>query len=204
MRPVLLFVALAAVSGCSREPDSVSSSTPTIEITVRAPRAAPPEVVDTQPPEWSLSEWVNSEGLQLADLRGKVVLVRWFTGDWCDDCSATAPALRHFYDTYKDDGFVVVGMFHNSDSSSRTEVEKIVQKYRYAFPVALDRKTETRKAWCQGNDEWATSVSFLLDRQGHIRHVHPGGRYIEGDFEYQTIETIIQDLLVEPPADKAL
>jgi len=205
MRPQhLAIAALAFVAGCARAPASPQSSQPAIEITIRSPAAPPPEVLGTQPPEWSLTDWVNGDGVTLSELRGQVVLVRWFTGDWCDDCSATAPALRHFYETYKDLGFAVVGMFHNSDASSLADVEKIVkQKYQYAFPVAIDRKTETRKAWCQGNDDWATSVTFLLDRRGTIRHVHPGGRYVDGDFEYDTIERTILDLLVEPSEDNA-
>ncbi len=204
MRLALLAVVLAVVSGCSRAPASAPSSTPAIEITIRSPGTAPPDVLDTQPPDWSLSEWVNSDGIKLTDLRGKVVLVRWFTGNWCEDCSATAPALRNFYETYRDFGFVVVGMFHNSDGSSLAEVAKIVKEYDYSFPVAIDRKTQTRKAWCLGSDDWATSVTFLLDRRGTTRHIHPGGRYVKGDLEYVTMESKIEELLFEPlPGDNA-
>lgn len=54
-----------------REPAEQADQTP------RGPR---PDLIGTRPPEWTLTEWLNSEPLQLADLRGKVVLVRWFTG----------------------------------------------------------------------------------------------------------------------------
>jgi len=96
----------------------------------------------------------------------------------------------------------VVGMFHNSDSASLADVEKIVKDYEYSFPVAIDRKTETRKAWCRNRDVAVTSATFLLDRAGTIRHIHPGGRYVEGDFDYEIMESRIEELLFEGPQDE--
>lgn len=156
----------------------------------------PPDLIGTQPPEWTPVEWINSDRLRLADLRGKVVLARWFTGPHCDDCLATAPALREFHERYHDLGLAVIGMYFHADDTVE-KVRKIVDGYGYRFPVAIDRGARTRRLWCLGRyDYHFTSVTFLLDRQGVIRHIHPGGQYVKGDPEYQTMESEIRWWLV--------
>src|SRR5487761_1289611 len=161
----------------------------------------PPTLIGTRAAEWKLVEWINSPPLRLADLRGRVVLARWFTLPLCDDCSATAPALREFDKRYQDLGLSVIGMyFHNEETVE--EVQEVVRGYGYRFPVAIDRAARTKRLWCQGRyDHGYTSATFLLDRQGIIRYIHPGGRYVKGDFEYSAIESMIEQLLSEAPDD---
>jgi peroxiredoxin len=154
-----------------------------------------PYLIGTQPPEWTPVEWLNSEPLKLADLRGQVVLVRWFTGPICEDCVATAPALREFHERYSGRGLAIVGMYHHSDPTLE-EVQEIVAGYGFRFPVAIDRGARTRRLWCHGRSDYGyTSATFLLDRQGVIRHIHPGGRYLKGDADYQMLETQIEQWL---------
>lgn len=154
-----------------------------------------PDLIGLQPPEWTPVEWLNTKPLRLAELRGKVVLVRWFTGPICDDCVATAPALREFHERYHDTGLVVVGMFHH-DNITLEEIQEIVNGYGYRFPVAVDRGARTRRLWCLGRSDYGyTSVTFLLDRQGAIRHIHPGGRYVKGDADYQMLAWQIERAL---------
>lgn len=156
-----------------------------------------PSLIGTRPPEWTPVEWVNAESLRLADLRGRVVLVRWFTGPHCPDCLATAPALREFHERYRDRGLSVVGMFHHADSTLE-EVRGIVAEYGYRFPVGIDRGAWTRRLWCLGRGDFAyTSATFLLDRDGIVRHTHPGGRYVKGDADYAVMEWQIEQLLTE-------
>lgn len=163
----------------------------------------PPELIGTRPPEWTVVEWLNSAPLRLVDLRGKVVLARWFTGPVCDDCVATAPALREFHQRYGDQGLAVVGMFHHADSTLE-EIQEIVAEYGYRFPVAVDRGAKTRRLWCLGRDDYGyTSVTFLLDRDGVIRYIHPGGRYVKGDADYRTLKSNIEQLLDEAPDREA-
>ena len=64
-------------------------------------------------PEWHVTNWMNSPELRLADLRGKVVLVRWWTAPDCPYCRATAPALNEFYDKYHAEGLEVIGFYHH-------------------------------------------------------------------------------------------
>ena len=162
-----------------------------------------PNLIGTKPPEWTPVEWINSEPRRLANLRGQVILARWFTGTHCPDCAATAPALREFHDKYHDLGLAVVGMYHHGDSTLE-EVRDIVDGYGFRFPVAVDRGARTRRLWCLGRYDYGyTSVTFLLDRQGVIRHIHPGGRYLKGDADYQALEWEIERLLAEARADGA-
>lgn len=55
------------------------------------------KLIGTTPPEWEVTNWFNGAPVKLADLRGKVVLVRWWTAPECPYCRATAPALNEFY-----------------------------------------------------------------------------------------------------------
>ena len=57
------------------------------------------ELIGSKPPAWDVREWIGSPPLTLAGLRGKVVLVRWFTDTECPYCHATAPTLNRFHAT---------------------------------------------------------------------------------------------------------
>jgi peroxiredoxin len=203
MRCLGAAVAIAAlVSGCNRPATPTVAPVTAVVQPPQPPREPPPSLLGTKPPDWPVTEWVNAEPLRLADLRGKVVLVRWFTGPWCPDCSATAPALREFDERYRDMGLAVVGMFHNSDTAMAAEVRGHLDTYKYRFPVAIDRKAAARLAWSGGRDDYGfTSASFLLDREGSIRYIHEGGRYVKGDATYLTLESEIERLLSEVPGE---
>ena len=154
-----------------------------------------PNLIGTQPTEWTPVEWINSERLRLSDLRGQVVLVRWFTGTICPDCVATAPALREFHERYHDLGLAVVGMYLHSDATLE-EVRGIADGYGYHFPIVIDRGAKTRRLWCLGRYDYGyTIATFLLDREGVIRHIHPGGRYVKGDDEYRMMKSHIEHWL---------
>ena len=62
-------------------------------------------------PEFNLQHWVNSPPLEMGTLKGKVLLIRWWT-DTCELCEATAPALRKLQQEYGGRGFQVIGIFH--------------------------------------------------------------------------------------------
>ncbi|HUG36776.1 MAG TPA: hypothetical protein VML54_07485, partial [Candidatus Limnocylindrales bacterium] len=69
----------------------------------------------------------------------------------------------------------------------------------FEFPVAIDAGWRTLRAWwLDGRPRAWTSVSFLLDRQGVIRHVHPGGQYVQGGAEHAALEAAIERLLAQP------
>lgn len=206
----VLSIVLPALAGCGRQPaggHQAAEREPAITITIGGGCGAlgpAPELVGTSPPNWRVTEWINSQPLRLEDLRGKAVLVRWFMAPSCPDCSATAPALREFDELYRDAGLAVIGMFHNSDQTL-DEVREIVNRdYGYMFPVAIDRETATRREWTFGGDDCGysdpyRSVTILLDRRGMVQYVHHEGRYVKGDRAYDEMRGQIERLLMDQP-----
>lgn len=164
-------------------------------------RTAPADPLVGRPaPPWSVEHWFNSEPLELRDLRGKVVLVRWWTGPGCPYCTSTAPALNEFYDEFGEAGLVVIGFYHHKSrvSLDPANVENLARELGFAFPVAIDPKWKSLKTWWLDTGERDfTSVSFLIDRQGVIRYIHPGGQYVKGDEDYATMRSKIERLLQE-------
>jgi peroxiredoxin len=158
------------------------------------------ELLGTKAHPWNVDHWMNSPPLTLAELRGQVVLVRWFMSTNCDLCSATAPTLRGFDAQYRPRGLRVIGMYHHKDPEplDPVRVEQTVRTYGYKFPVAIDPDWRTLKDWwLDGHDRPFTSVSFLIDRQGTIRFIHPGGKYEPGSEAEAQLRGQIERLLAE-------
>jgi peroxiredoxin len=128
------------------------------------------------------------------------VLVRWWTAPGCAFCEASAPALNDFWRRYGSRGLVVVGFYHHKSSEplSLANVKRQSRKFGFKFPVAIDPDWKTlRRWWLDKHDGGWTSVTFLLDRRGIIRHVHPGGAFFKGEPGYDLLERKIQELLDE-------
>ena len=159
----------------------------------------PSKLIGTKAKEWEVEDWLHSNPIHLKDLVGKVVLVRWWT-EGCPFCSATAPSLNEFYDQFHSHGLEVIGLYHHkSDEPLKVErVHSCARQLGFKFPVAIDYDWWTLKRWWLNNSSVAwTSVSFLIDRQGIIRHIHPGGQYVRGDADYQALKAKIEQLLLE-------
>ena len=204
MRRALLALMLAACG--DRAPVApVTPPTSTAPAAAAAPdaRAAVASLIGTTPPEWQAERWLNSPPLELAKLRGSVVLVRWWTAG-CPYCSTTAPALRAFDREYAPRGLKVVGMYHHKEDTpfDPAVYEATAKKYEFTFPVAFDPEWRTLESWQRDakgqpvSTGW-TSVTFLLDKQGTIRHVHPGGSYVEGEPGHTDMRAAIERLLAE-------
>lgn len=151
--------------------------------------------------EWHVEHWLNSAPLSLPSLRGQVVLVRWWTAPDCPFCAATAPALNEFDHSYRARGLRVIGFYHHkSNDPLRVEdVAHYADTFHFAFPIAVDPQWQTLRDWWLGHGRHKfTSVSFLIDRRGVIRHIHPGGQYVKGDAAYAKLQQMIQTLLAEP------
>ncbi|HSI63704.1 MAG TPA: TlpA disulfide reductase family protein [Candidatus Saccharimonadia bacterium] len=163
-------------------------------------RSVAADIIGTTPPAWQAEGWLNSKPLTLEGLRGKVVLVRWWTAPECPHCGATAPTLNAFHEEYKDKGLVVVGMYHHKSNTplKEADVAAYATKFGFKFPVAIDRDWTTLKQWWleTGDRPW-TSVSFLIGRDGVIRHIHNGGRYEKGSEDAKVMEAKIKELLGE-------
>jgi glutathione peroxidase-family protein len=152
----------------------------------------------TKPPEWDVTHWINSSALQLKSLQGKVVLIRWWTAPHCSFCAASAPALNELDRLYRDKGLVVIGFYHHKSPHplNLDEVESFTRQFGFQFPVAIDPEWRTLKRWwLDGRERAWTSVSFLIDRQGIIRHIHPGGSYAMGSDDYAQLKAKVEELL---------
>jgi peroxiredoxin len=171
-------------------------------MTLAAPTPEGAELIGKPAPEWTVREWIGSPPLSLAGLRGKVVLVRWFTSAECPFCHATAPALNNFHRDYAARGLAVVGMYHHKRPEPLTLdwVRGAVREYGFTFPVGVDRDWRTlNRWWLDRHKRDFTSVSFLIDRQGVIRHIHPGGTMERGKPDTAAMQAQIERLLAEPP-----
>jgi peroxiredoxin len=133
-------------------------------------------------PDWPARQWVQGGPLQLAGLRGKVVLLRFFMDAGCPYCSATAPALNALHEEFGPRGLVVIGMYTPKPRPRPTAVEQVkeyVAAYGFEFPVAVDDDwAALRRLWLDRVPGAVfTSSSLLFDRQGVVRHVQRGGVY---------------------------
>jgi thiol-disulfide isomerase/thioredoxin len=158
------------------------------------------KLIGKKPSEWEVSDWINSQPFTLKKLAGKVILIRWWTAPDCPYCAATAPALNEFEEKYRDKELVIIGLYHHKARAplDPAEVKRHAEELGFKFPVAIDRDWKTlRRWWLKDRDRAWTSVSFLLDRQGVIRHIHPGGKYVRGDKAYRTLKAKIEELLKE-------
>ena len=162
--------------------------------------ASADKLIGTRPPEWQATNWLHSTPLQLKDLRGKVLLIRWWTAPDCPYCKATAPSLNGFYETYHSRGLEIIGFYHHK-SSEPLEVDAVKnfsEDFGFKFPVAIDSDWKTLHWWwLDAHPRAWTSVTFLLDRKGVIRHIHPGGQYVKGDKDYAAMKAKIEELLAE-------
>jgi peroxiredoxin len=139
------------------------------------------ELIGKPAPPLALKDWLNSNPLEMGDLRGKVVLLRWWT-EGCPYCVATAPALVSLQRTYEPRGLQVIGVFHPKPPG-KWMVEKArraAEEKHFTFPIAVDCDWTALKRWWLTKERDFTSVSFLVDRNGIIRYVHPGGEFHEG------------------------
>ncbi|MEO8290351.1 MAG: cytochrome c biogenesis protein CcdA [Gaiellaceae bacterium] len=135
-----------------------------------------------------ISSWLNTKPLALAELRGKVVLIDFWTYS-CVNCIRTLPYVKRWYEAYRPAGLVVVGV-HTPEFAFehvRGNVERAVRTFGIRYPVALDNDYATWTAW--GNRYWP--AKYFIDRQGHVRYAHFG----EGDYEQS--ERVIRTLLAE-------
>lgn len=167
-----------------------------------AAEGAGSELIGAAAPGWQVSEWIGSRPIAWSALRGKVVLVRWFTSAECPYCHATAPALNRFHRDYAARGLVVIGMYHHKRPEPLTldAVSATVREYGFTFPVGVDREWRTlNRWWLDGHKRDFTSVSFLIDRRGIIRLVHPGGSLEVGKPDFVAVQANVERLLAERP-----
>jgi thiol-disulfide isomerase/thioredoxin len=136
----------------------------------------------------SATEWLNSQPLKAAGLRGKVVLIDFWTYT-CINWLRTLPYVRAWAEKYKNQGLVVIGV-HAPEFAFEKNIDNVrraAKDMRVDYPIAIDSDHTIWRAF--KNEYWP--ALYFVDAQGRIRHHHFG----EG--EYERAERIIQQLLAE-------
>lgn len=187
---VLVVVALTALIY------ALSSTTSKTNIFSQTTNSAEASVTDDMIPAESAKKapvlkqgnWINSEPLTLEGLKGRVVLVDFWTFG-CYNCRNTLPTLKKFDETYREKGLTIIGV-HSPEFDNEKDIKNVqsnVNKLGIKYPVLTDNYFETWNAY--GVRAWPSI--FILDKQGRIRFMHIGeGRYADQ-------EKVIKTLLAE-------
>lgn len=148
-------------------------------VAVAAAQATAPDFV-------GLGNWFNSAPLKLADLRGKVVLVNFWTYG-CINCVNTLPHVTRLYAKYRDRGLVVVGI-HTPEfpfERSASNVQTALKRHGITYPVAQDNDSRTWNAY--RNRYWP--AQYIVDQNGKIVFHH------DGEGQYEEIDRTVARLL---------
>jgi cytochrome c biogenesis protein CcdA/thiol-disulfide isomerase/thioredoxin len=134
------------------------------------------------------TNWLNSAPLTLDALKGKVILIDFWTYT-CINCIRTLPYVTSWYEKYKDKGLVVIGV-HTPEFEFEKKTENVaiaMKDYKINYPVVQDNDYKIWRSY--DNQYWP--AEYIIDSKGQIRHTHFG----EG--QYDETEKIIQELLKE-------
>lgn len=136
-------------------------------------------------------QWFNSLPLRLSELKGKVVLIDFWTYT-CINCIRTLPYIKSWHEKYKDKGLVIIGV-HTPEfefEKNPINVERAIKDFSLDYPIMQDNNYETWNSF--RNRYWP--AKYFIDHEGRLRFTHFG----EG--EYDESERLIQDLLKEAGA----
>lgn len=160
-------------------PEKTNTSSPIKNVTASVTAQSLPEFQ-------GISQWLNSSPLDMTDLKGKVVLVQFWTFA-CINCQRTLPYIVRWHQQYAAQGLKIVGVHTPEFPFERdiNNVKKALKQRQITYPVALDNDYKTWSAY--QNQYWPHL--FLADRQGIQRYDHIG----EG--AYEETEQIIRKLL---------
>ncbi len=178
----------ANAGAMSGSPAMMSSNSDLAGPANSTPHAEQLPIEDTTPSLSGVVEWLNSPPLTIDGLKGKVVLVDFWTYS-CINCLREIPYVRAWAEKYQDRGFVVIGVHTPEFAFERNvaNVKKAVSELGIGYPVAIDNDYAVWRAF--ENDYWP--ALYFIDAQGHVRHHHFG----EG--KYDQSERVIQQLLAE-------
>lgn len=132
--------------------------------------------------------WFNSKPLTIAELKGKVVIIDFWTYT-CINCQRTLPYLKEWWKNYKDKGLVIIGV-HSPEfefEKDKNNLSKAITDFGLTYPIVQDNDFATWRAY--ENNYWP--AKYIIDKDGVIRYTHFG----EG--AYNEAEKVIQDLLKE-------
>ena len=120
--------------------------------------SAPPFVLTT----------IKNDRLALNDYKGKVVMLEFFAS-WCPPCQMVAPELKSIYEKYLGKGFVVLAIAIDDGPKALSAVKSFANEFTIPFPVMIDDGTVSRQY-----QVISIPTSFIIDKEGNIRHKHIG------------------------------
>jgi len=138
-------------------------------------------------------EWFNSKPLTLVELKGKVVIIDFWTYT-CINCQRTLPFVKEWWRKYQDKGLVIIGI-HSPEfefEKDKNNLAKAIKDFNLTHPIVQDNDFSTWRAY--DNHYWP--AKYIIDKDGYIRYTHFG----EG--EYDKTEEVIQELLKETGVSK--
>ncbi len=173
----------------------VFGENPYAELTLPLAPDALPVYTEAMPEFSGIETWLNSDALRAEDLKGKVVLIDFWTYS-CINCIRTLPYVTSWYEKYKEKGFVVIGVHTPEFAFEKEEknVRSALARHGITYPVALDNAYGTWNNY--SNRYWP--AHYLFDAQGRLRQYHFG----EG--KYDETELAIQALLKEAGREAAM
>jgi cytochrome c biogenesis protein CcdA/thiol-disulfide isomerase/thioredoxin len=183
---------LQAVRSPARSSADRAAATPAVtSAAMTGAAAAAPPVEGEMPSLSGAVAWLNSPPLTREQLRGKVVLIDFWTYS-CINCLRTLPYLKAWYARYQDQGLVVIGVHAPEFAFEKEEanVRRAVAELGIRYPVAIDNDFAIWRAF--NNEYWP--AHYFIDATGHIRGHHFG----EGGYEES--EQLIRALLAEAGA----
>lgn len=135
--------------------------------------------------------WFNSDPLTLEELKGKVVIIDFWTYS-CINCQRTLPYLRAWNEKYKEKGLVIIGVHAPEFEFEKSEknVAQAIKDFQLTYPIVQDNNFATWRAY--SNRYWP--AKYFIDKEGYVRYSHFG----EG--AYDESEKVIQELLKETGA----
>ena len=154
----------------------VSGFSPVTELKVKAP-------------DISSTQWINSDPLNWEKLKGKVVMVEFWTFD-CYNCKNVEPYVKTWYDKYKDKGLEIIAVHTPEFDHERklSNVKDYIRDHGITYPVAIDNDFIIWRSY--SNRYWP--AMYIVDKTGTVRF-----RFI-GEGNYKRIENTLVDLLNEP------
>lgn len=136
--------------------------------------------VGSPAPDFELKNLVGND-VTLADYRGNVVVVN-FWATWCPPCRAEMPGIQAVYDTYKDQGMIVLAVNAQEDQDT---IQSFVMETGFTFPILPDPYGQAIRAY----GVRSFPATFVIDREGRIDTIH------QGQITPDELETMVRPLL---------